>query len=92
MAGVLYLPLKTQGADMVKAMKALKPDAMVGHWEFTFGKERVEELIDEMGYPFLGSNCFDTEWEERVFESTAYFERRGEGCRYRTTFSLHTNR
>ncbi len=72
-----YSSLKTQGADMVAAMKALKPDAMVGHWEFTFGKERVKELVDEMGYPFLGSNCFDTEWEERVFESTAYFERGG---------------
>ena len=72
-----YSSLKTQGADMVSAMKALSPDAMVGHWEFTFGKDRVEELIDEMGYPFLGSNCFDTEWEERVFESTAYFEKGG---------------
>ncbi len=72
-----YSSLKTQGADMVAAMKALKPDAMVGHWEFTLGKERVEELVDDMGYPFLGSNCFDTEWEERVFESTAYFERGG---------------
>ncbi len=72
-----YTSLKTQGADMVKAMKALKPDAMVGHWEFTFGKDRVEELIDDMGYPFLGGNCFDTEWEERVFDSTAYFERGG---------------
>ena len=72
-----YCSLKTQGADMVAAMKGLKPDAMVGHWEFTLGKERVEELVDEMGYPFLGSNCFDTEWDERVFQSTAYFERGG---------------
>ena len=72
-----YCSLKTQGADMVAAMKAVKPDAMVGHWEFTLGKERVEELVDEMGYPFLGSNCFDTEWDERVFQSTAYFERGG---------------
>ena len=72
-----YCSLKTQGADMVAAMNALKPDAMVGHWEFTLGKERVEELVDEMGYPFLGSNCFDTEWDERVFQSTAYFERGG---------------
>ncbi len=72
-----YTSLKTQGADMVSAMKLLKPDAMVGHWEFTFGKERVEELIDEMGYPFLGGNVFDTEWDEQVFESTGFFERGG---------------
>ena len=72
-----YTSLQTQGADMVAAMKALQPDAMVGHWEFTFGKDRVEELIAEMGYPFLGGNVFDTEWEEQVFDSTAYFERGG---------------
>jgi sulfur-oxidizing protein SoxB len=72
-----YTSLKTQGADMVSAMKRLKPDAMVGHWEFTFGKDRVEELIEEMGYPFLGGNVIDTEWDEQVFESTAFFERGG---------------
>ena len=72
-----YTSLKTQGADMVSAMKLLKPDAMVGHWEFTFGQDRAEELIDEMGYPFLGGNVFDTEWDEQVFESTAFFERGG---------------
>ena len=27
-----YTSLKTQGADMVSAMKLLKPDCMVGHW------------------------------------------------------------
>ena len=62
---------------MVSAMKLLKPNCMVGHWEFTFGKDRVDELIEEMGYPFLGGNVFDTEWEEQVFQSTAFFERGG---------------
>jgi len=72
-----YTSLKTNGQDMVDCMKLLKPDAMVGHWEFTFGQERVEEIVDEMGYPFLASNIVDTEWEEQVFESTAFFERGG---------------
>ena len=30
-----------------------------------------------MDYPFLGGNVFDTEWEEQVFQSTAFFERGG---------------
>ena len=66
-----YTSLKTQGADMVSAMKLLEPDI----WsviKFTFGKNRLEELIKEMGYPFLGGNVFDTEWDEQVFESTAF--------------------
>ena len=72
-----YTSLKTQGEDMVSAFNFLKPDAMVGHWEFTFGQDRLEELINKMNHPFLGGNVFDTEWDEPVFESTKFFERGG---------------
>ena len=72
-----YTSLMTQGLDVVSTMKLLKPDAMVGHWEFTFGKSRLEELIGQMNCPFLGGNVFDTEWDEPVFESTAYYEKGG---------------
>jgi sulfur-oxidizing protein SoxB len=41
-----YTSLKTNGMDMVECMKLLKPDAMTGHWEFTFGEDRVKELIE----------------------------------------------
>jgi sulfur-oxidizing protein SoxB len=72
-----YTSLKTNGQDMVDCMKLLKPDAMVGHWEFTFGEDRVKEIIDDMGYAFLASNIFDNEWDEPVFDSTAMFEKGG---------------
>ena len=70
-----YTALKTNAADMVECMDLLKPDAMVGHWEFTLGTDRVMEIIDNMAYPFLASNIVDTEWEEPVFESTAFYDR-----------------
>ena len=72
-----YTSLKTQGEDMLEAMNLLKPDAMVGHWEFTLGQDRLSELIDKIDFPFLGGNVFDTEWDEPVFESTSFFERGG---------------
>lgn len=72
-----YTSLKTNGQDMVDCMKLLKPDAMVGHWEFTFGEDRVKEIVDDMGYAFLASNIFDNEWDEPVFDSTAMFEKGG---------------
>ena len=72
-----YTSLKSNGQDMVECMKLLKPDAMVGHWEFTFGEDRVKEIIDDMGYAFLASNIFDNEWDEPVFDSTAMFEKGG---------------
>ncbi|WP_420858386.1 thiosulfohydrolase SoxB [Marivivens marinus] len=72
-----YTSLKTNGEDMVECMKLLKPDAMTGHWEFTFGTDRFLELTESMGYPFLASNIFDVEWDEPAFENTAFFEKGG---------------
>jgi len=69
-----YTALKTNAQDMVDCMALLKPDAMVGHWEFTLGTERVLEIVDQMGYPFLASNIVDTDWEEPVFDSTAMYD------------------
>ncbi len=72
-----YTSLKTNGQDMVDCFKLLKPDAMVGHWEFTFGADRVKEIIEQMDYPFLASNIVDTDFEEPVFESTKMFDKGG---------------
>jgi len=72
-----YTSLKTNGQDMVECMKLLKPDAMTGHWEFTFGTERFKEIIEGMGYPFLASNVFDSEWDEPALEHTAFFDKGG---------------
>ena len=72
-----YTSLKTNGQDMVDCFKLLKPDAMVGHWEFTFGADRVKEIIEQMDYPFLASNIVDNDFEEPVFPSTKMFEKGG---------------
>ena len=72
-----YTALKTNGQDMVECMKLLKPDAMVGHWEFTLGEARVKEIIANLGFPFLGGNIVDNEFEEAVFASTQMFEKGG---------------
>jgi sulfur-oxidizing protein SoxB len=58
-------------------MALLKPDAMTGHWEFTYGEARVQELIKGLGFPFLALNIRDTEWNEPVFEPSRMFERGG---------------
>ena len=65
----------SRGQDMVDCMALLKPDAMTGHWEFTYGEARVKELIKELNYPFLALNIRDTEWNEPAFEPMKMFER-----------------
>ncbi|MFK7866009.1 MAG: thiosulfohydrolase SoxB [Alphaproteobacteria bacterium] len=72
-----YTSLQTGGEDMVAVMNAMGLDAMTGHWEFTYGTERVGELIDKLNFPFLAGNVRDTEWEEPVYEAIRYFDRGG---------------
>ena len=72
-----YTSYMTQGEDMVRVMNALGTDAMTAHWEFTWGTDRVQELIEKLEFDFLAGNVRDTDWEEPVFESISYFERGG---------------
>jgi sulfur-oxidizing protein SoxB len=67
----------SRGQDMVDCMALLKPDAMTGHWEFTYGEARMQELIKGLGFPFLALNIRDTEWNEPVFDAVKVFEKGG---------------
>lgn len=67
----------SKGQDMADCMKLLKPDAMTGHWEFTYGQKRVKELIKSLDFPFLALNVRDTEWNEPVFDAYKMFEKGG---------------
>ncbi len=64
--------LKTKGEAIVDAQNYLGVDVMVGHWEFTYGKERVMELIDMLKGEFISQNVvdddpFSDDFEELVF-------------------------
>ena len=72
-----YTALKTRGADMVRFAKLLGVEAMTGHWDFTYGQDRVKELIGTLGFPFLAGNVRDTTWNEDAFPGDTVFERRG---------------
>src|SRR5262249_7478409 len=72
-----YTSLVSKGQDMADCMALLKPDAMVGHWEFTLGAERLKELVGKLAFPFLAQNVRDTEWNEPAFEPMTVMERGG---------------
>jgi len=74
--------LKTGGEAIVKAQNYLGVDVMVGHWEFTYGKERVKELIEKLDAKFISQNVvgndpFADEFEELIFEPYTIEERGG---------------
>ena len=68
---------KTNGQDMVNIMNKLGVDAMTSHWEWTFGQERVNEIVEALPFAFLGANIFDAEWDEPAFEPYKIFETGG---------------
>jgi sulfur-oxidizing protein SoxB len=74
--------LKSRGEAIVKAQNYLGIDTMVGHWEFTYGKDRVRELIDKLDAKFISQNVvgddpFSDEYEELIFEPYTIEERGG---------------
>ncbi|WP_018993955.1 thiosulfohydrolase SoxB [Thioalkalivibrio sp. ALgr1] len=69
------------GQDMVDAQKLLGVDIMVGHWEFTFGDDRVMEIVENdfkpNGIDFLAQNIEDRDWGDPVFEPYTIREMNG---------------
>jgi len=66
--------LWTKGQDMVDACKLLGVDIMTGHWEFTYGIDRVSEIVNEQLAPieFLAQNVVLT--EDAAFEGKPAFD------------------
>ena len=64
--------LWTRGQDMVDACKLLGVDIMTGHWEFTYGAERVLEIVKndlKDRIEFVAQNVNDISFgEEPVFK------------------------
>lgn len=67
----------TKGQDMVNVMNQLGVEAMTSHWEWTYGQDRVKEIVETLPFPFLGANIFDVEWDEPAFEPYKIFEKGG---------------
>ncbi|MGE5097504.1 MAG: thiosulfohydrolase SoxB [Betaproteobacteria bacterium] len=63
--------LWTKGQDMVDAQKLLGVDIMTGHWEFTYGQDRVKEVVDKEfagKVEFLAQNVATADFGDPVFK------------------------
>jgi len=62
--------LWTRGQDMVDAARALGVDVMTGHWEFTYGAERVRQIVEhdlKGRVDFVAHNVKTLEFGDPVF-------------------------
>jgi S-sulfosulfanyl-L-cysteine sulfohydrolase len=72
--------LWTNAQDMVDACKLLGVNIMTPHWEFTFGADRVKEVIEKdfKGHiDFVAHNVKTTDFEDLVFEPYTFKEQNG---------------
>ncbi|HET6828825.1 MAG TPA: thiosulfohydrolase SoxB, partial [Ramlibacter sp.] len=63
--------LWTRGQDMVDAAKLLGVDVMTGHWEFTLGMQRVQEILEKDfagKVEFLAQNVKTADFGDPVFK------------------------
>jgi len=63
--------LWTRGRDMIEAQKLLGVEIMTGHWEFTYGADRVKEVIEKDfagRIEFLAQNVETGDFGDPVFK------------------------
>jgi S-sulfosulfanyl-L-cysteine sulfohydrolase len=72
--------LWTRGQDMIDASKLLGVDIMTGHWEFTYGAERVKQVVDgdfKGAIEFVAQNVRTADFGDPVFSAYAMREQHG---------------
>lgn len=72
--------LWTNAQDMIDASLILGVDVMTGHWEFTYGMDRVKQVIEndfKDKISFVAQNILDLEFEDPVFEPYVMKEQNG---------------
>ena len=75
--------LWTGAQDMVDAGKLLTVDVMTGHWEFTYGMERVKEIVEKDfkgKVDFLAQNVKTNDFGDPVFKPYVIREINGVPC------------
>lgn len=75
--------LWTQAQDMVDACKLLGVDVMTGHWEFTYGMERVQEILEKDfkgKLDFVAQNVKTNDFGDPVFAPYVIREINGVPC------------
>ena len=72
--------LWTQGQDMVDACKLLGVNVMTGHWDFTYGEDRIKKIVDgdfAGKVDFVAQNVKTSDFGDAVFKPYVIKEMNG---------------
>ena len=72
--------LWTQGQDMVDAAKLLGVDVMTGHWDFSYGEERIKTIVEKDfagKVDFVAQNVKTSDFGDAVFKPFVIKEMNG---------------
>lgn len=62
-----YPVVHTKGQILPPLLNELRLDAMTAHWDFAYGSDAFQALVEELNYPMLAVNIYDEETKELVF-------------------------
>lgn len=63
-----YPVIESKGKILPPLLNDLGVDAMTAHWEFAYGPEAFNSLVDLLTYPMLAINCYKKKTDELAYE------------------------
>lgn len=66
----------SKGESLIPILNTLKPDALVGHWDFAYGPDQLKKIGLQLNFPILGCNVFNKDGSH-FLQPTAMFEMEG---------------
>lgn len=63
----------SKGEALIPILNALRPDALVGHWDFAYGPDQLKKISQQLNFPVLGCNVFNEDGSH-FLQPTGMFE------------------
>lgn len=51
--------VSTKGESLIPVLNKLSFNAMVGHWDFAYGPQQLQNILSQLNYPMLGINVYN---------------------------------
>lgn len=63
-----YPVVQSKGKILIDLLNELKVDAMTAHWDFAYGPDGFQEILNQLNYPMLAINAYDKNSDKLVYK------------------------